>query len=46
MLKLDFEKMEFQDRGIFLISLKKMVKCWIFCAKMAKANFLPYMCQY
>ena len=39
-LKLDFEKIEFQNKGIFLISLENVTKCWIFCTKWAKANFL------
>jgi len=42
-LKLDFEKIEFQNRGIFLISLGNEAKCWIFCAKGAKANFLQIL---
>ena len=42
-LKLDFEKIEFQNRGISLINLGKEAKCWIFFfKKRAKANFLPY----
>ena len=40
MLKLDFKKIEFQNRGIFLINLGNWAKCWIFCAKGANANFL------
>ena len=36
----DFEKIEFQNRGISLVSLENEAKCWIFCAKWAKANFL------
>ena len=39
-LKLDFEKIEFQNKGISLISLGKGANCWIFCAKGAKTNFL------
>ena len=39
-LKLDFEKIEFQNKGISLISLGNWAKWWIFCAKEAKANFL------
>ena len=31
-LKLDFEKIEFQNMGISLISLGNWIKCWIFCA--------------
>ena len=33
-------KIEFQNRDISLISLGNWAKCWIFCAKEAKANFL------
>ena len=39
-LKLDFEKIEFQNRGISLINLGNVAKYWIFCAKGANANFL------
>ena len=39
---LDFLQIKFQNRGISLISLGKGVKCWIFYAKGAKANFLPW----
>ena len=37
---LDFLQIEFQNRGISLISLRKEAKYWIFCTKGAKANFL------
>ena len=40
-LKLDFEKIKLQKRGIFLISLEKDAECCIFCAKMAFAHFGP-----
>ena len=36
----DFEKIEFQNRGISLFSLGKEAKYWIFSVKGAKANFL------
>ena len=36
------EKVEFQKRGISLISLGKGVECYLFCAKMAEANFVLY----
>ena len=39
-LKLNFEKIEFQNRGISLISLKNETKCRIFYAKGAETNFL------
>ena len=39
-LQLDFEKIEFQNRGISLFSLEKEAKYWIFFVKGAKANFL------
>ena len=43
MLKLDFLKIEFQNMSIFLISLGNGAKCWIFCMKGAKANFLRFL---
>ena len=33
-------KIEFQNRGISLISLENMKKCWIVCLKRAFAHFL------
>ena len=38
-LKLNFEKIEFQNRDIYLISLGKGTKCWFFCMKMAFVHF-------
>ena len=38
-LKIDFEKIEFQNMGIFLISLENGAKRWFFCTKMAFAHF-------
>ena len=35
----DFEKIEFQNMGISLISLESGAKCWIVFMKGAKANF-------
>ena len=43
-LKLNFEKIKFQNRGISLISLGKEAKCWIFYTKGAKANFPLQWC--
>ena len=44
-LKLDFEKIEFQNKSIFLISLREEAKCWIFCAKGGKDQFSPvFLC--
>ena len=40
-LKLDFEKIKFQKKGISLISLENGAKCFIICVKRAKANFVP-----
>ena len=37
--KLDFEKIEFQKRGISLFSLRKWTKCWFFCTRRAFAHF-------
>ena len=39
-LKLNFEKIEFQNRGISLISLGNGAKRWFFCTKRALAHFL------
>ena len=41
--KLDFEKIEFQKWGIFLISLGNGAKCCIFCPKRAFANFVQHL---
>ena len=41
--KLDFEKIKFQKMGISLINLGKGAKCYIICAKKAKANFVRYI---
>ena len=38
-LKLNFEKIELQKRGISLISLEKIAECCIFYAKRAFAHF-------
>ena len=38
-LKLDFYKIEFQNRDVFLISLENWTKYWIFCVKGAFAHF-------
>ena len=38
--KLDFEKVDFQKMGIFLISLGNGVECYLFCPKRAEANFV------
>ena len=46
-LKLDFEKIEFQNRGISLINLGKEAKCWIFFfKKKGKGQFSPIFPQY
>ena len=39
-LKLDFEKIKFQNMNISLISLEKWTKRWFFCTKRAFAHFL------
>ena len=39
--KLNFEKIEFQKRGISLINLGKRVECYLVCPKRAEANFVP-----
>ena len=44
-LKLDFEKIKFQKKGISLISLENGAKCFIICVKRAKANFVLF-CNY
>ena len=38
-LKLDFQKIEFQNRGIFLISFRHRAFCWKFCEKGVRAHF-------
>ena len=38
-LKLDFEKIEFQNRDISLISLENRAKRWFFCTKRTFAHF-------
>jgi len=38
---LDFLQIEFQNRGISLISLGKWAKRWFFCTKRAFAHFGP-----
>ena len=40
-LKLDFEKIEYQKRGISLISLGNEANRWNFCAKRTFAHFPP-----
>ena len=45
-LKLNFEKIEFQNNGISLISLGKWAKCWFFCIKKAFAHFGPFFGPY
>ena len=37
----NFEKVKFQKRGIFLISLGKRIECYLVCLKRAEANFVP-----
>ena len=39
--KLDFEKIEFQNKEISLIRLKNGAKCCFFCPKRAFAYFVP-----
>jgi len=42
-LKLDFEKIEFQNRSISLISLENEAKCWIFLRERGKGQFSSQM---
>ena len=40
-LKLDFLKIEFQNRGIFLNSFRHVTFCWKVCKKGVKVHFGP-----
>ena len=40
--KLDYGNVELQNRGIFLISLRKRAKCWKVGKKWANAHFDPH----